>query len=217
MSEELVGMPNMANLNGEAVRCSGEAKVEKVVFRAVRESVGLEAGKIEIELDRQLDVIFGDLKPKKEEVWNGLFSRELLEDSLLRIKREVKQLLVYLERIMALNVAQDLSVRLKSFTETKRYFALSNCSEKKRGDEGARMRNGGAVDTLGRVSENEDNRRELEDNNRWSRSDGYDKIMIGMETLLDRVHDAAGMMEKLSKKCCELGKENIKLKRMSEG
>jgi hypothetical protein len=216
MFEELMGMPSMANLNGEAIRCDGEAKVEKVVFRAVRESVGLEAGKIEIELDRQLDVIFGDLKPKKEEVWNGLFSRELFEDCLLRIKREVKQLFVYFGRIMALNVAQDLSVRLKSFTETKRHFALSNCNEKKRGDEEASMSNAGAVDTLRRVSENEDDRKELEDNNRWSRSDGYDKIMIGMETLLDRVHDAASMMEKLSKKCCELGKENVKLKLMSE-
>jgi hypothetical protein len=187
-----------------------EAYIGKIVFKAVRDAMNQEATKVGEELERQLGAIFGGLDSRDKGVTASLPTKCTPYDTYRKVRRDVKQLFLYLQRVLMLNVIQDLCERLTSvFIEPMKTVAQGNTETQKLENK--------IVDYEKRIREFSEKISEYETRldkfgeDGYDMRDGFESLSRHIESLLELTHKVTDLLEYASRKFLEVREENGEL------
>jgi hypothetical protein len=187
-----------------------KAQIGKIVFKAVRDALNQEAVKVLEELEKQLAAIFGSLDSTDGGEPARYSTKCLRDDAYSRIKRDVKQLFIYLQRVLMLNFTQDLCVKLTNvFDESMKTIVQGNAERQRTEDK--------MVDCEKRIRDFSDKTPEYETKpdrfgeDRYDMQDGFESLSRHIESLLESTHKVTDLLEYASKKFLKVREENREL------
>jgi ribosomal protein S17E len=189
----------------------GETEIAKIVFKDVRNSMNQEVAKVLGELEKQLTVILGGVNFKDPVLQFQRFYRWPSEGIHTRIKGDVKQLFIYLQHVLMINVTQDLCRRLtQRFDELIMTLIRSNPETKQLENKIAgyvrRTRDlsgKNSEDHMGPVKSGED---------QFETNDGFEELREHVERLLELTRNATDLLEYASEKFSDVSEQNRKLR-----
>jgi uncharacterized phage infection (PIP) family protein YhgE len=188
-----------------------EAQISKIVFKAVRDALSQEVVKVLEELEKQLTTILGCIKSRDSEQHTQRSAIYLPEKAYYEIKRDVKQLFVYLQRVLIINVTQNLCKRL-----TKNLDELTNAIMQ--GDTGRPKLKNKKIDYEKRTTDlseempEDQARMDKSTEDQYGTNDSLGNLSERIKRLLEMTHNATDLLEYLSEKFLDMREENRKLK-----
>jgi hypothetical protein len=193
----------------------GETKIAKIVFESVRNSMNQEVIKVLGELEKQLAAILGRVNFKDLVLQTQQSYGSPNEGIHSRIESDVKQLFIYLQHVLMINVTQDLYKRLtQRFDELIKTIISSNVGTKQHEDKIAgyegRIHNPSgknSEDHMGLVKRGE---------GQFGTNDGFEELRQHVERLLELTHNATDLLEHASEKFSDVGEQNRKLRGIQE-
>jgi chromosome segregation ATPase len=185
-------------------------QIGKIVFKAVRDALNQEAVKVVEELEKQLTAIIGSLDSK--DTGAAHYSTKCSnDDAYCKIKRDIKQLFIYLQRVLMLNVTQDLCKQLtREFDEWMKTIGRSKVERQQPEQK--------AVDYEKSIHDLSDKTPEYEielgrcEEVQCDMNDGYENLNEHVKSLFESTHNVTDLLEYVSRKFLEVKEENRKLK-----
>jgi len=201
-----------ANLESSALR---EKKIAKIVFKEVKNSMNQEVAKVLGELKKQLTAILGgfdlkDLVPQTQRPYGCP-----TEGISTRIKSELRQLFVYLQRVLMINVTQDLCKRLtKTFDELIKTVTRSSIEMKQLEDKIADYEK--RILDLSKKSSEDHLALAKSGEDQFGPNDSFEKLSEHIDRLFELTHNATDLLEYASEKFSGISEQNMKLKGVHE-
>nr|MDO8099387.1 hypothetical protein [Candidatus Njordarchaeota archaeon] len=197
-----------------SMNLGNETHVERIVFDAISDIASVELLKVEAELTRQLDRILGEIEHKEGEVLGHPCGGEFFVDTVARVKRVLRQLFLHLQRVLVLNVAQNLSERLTELVKELSEKAMGAEAENEQLSSQVRGLREKLSDLSKRIKDYERRTDQIGKKNGLESVD-YEKIDESVARLFGRTHQATEMLVEFSKKYQELKEENNRIKQQS--
>jgi BMFP domain-containing protein YqiC len=190
-------------------------EIAKIVFKDVKNSMNQEVAKVLGELEKQLTAILGGVNFKDLVLQFQQFYRWPTEGIHTRIKGDVKQLFIYLQHVLMINVTQDLCKRFtQRFDELIKIIIRSNAEteqlenkitgyEKRIHD--SSEKNPGDHRALSKSGEDQ-----------FGKNNDFEKLSEHVEHLLGLTRNATDLLEYASEKFSDVSEQNRKLREIME-
>jgi uncharacterized phage infection (PIP) family protein YhgE len=193
-----------------------EAEVSKIVFKAVRDALNQEVMKILGELEKQLTAVLRGVDLRYSGVQTTQSTSCLPDDASCKIKRDLKQLFVYLQRVLMINVTQDLCRRLsKRFSESMKVTTQSDAERQRLQDKILEYEK--KIHELSASMSEGESRIEKSEEDQRGTNDSLGSLTEHVKNLLELNHNATDLLEYVSKKFLDVREENMKLKEIPAG
>jgi hypothetical protein len=188
-----------------------DAQISRTVFKAVRDALSQEVVKVLGEMEKQLTRIFRGVDFKE----SGLQTRQSIkftsDEACCKIEGEVKRLFIYLQRVLMINVTQDLCKRLtKTFDEPMNTIMQGGAKrrrfEKKIIDHEERI-----YDLPEKMQEDKIRINKIAEE-RYGTNDSLENLSGHIKSFLELTHSATDLLEYVSGKFLDVREENRKLK-----
>ena len=188
-----------------------EAQISKTVFKAVRDALNQEVVKVLGEMEKQLTTIFRGVDFKESGIQTRQSTNCLPNEALSKTKGEVKQLFIYLQRVLMINVTQDLCKRLtKAFDKPTNTIVQGDAKRRRLIDN--IIDNEKMIRDLPEKMQEYRIRMDKSKEEQCGTNDNLGNLSEHIRSLLELTHNATDLLENVSGKFLDVREENRKLK-----